>query len=736
MATDAVDQFLEEVEELTTEPAETLDDALAKATEEFRGEDDPSARWIADGLGVSPDTLLRVVPGKEAGEDCEQVFYVVMAKGLSIASRADGLRTYAAGVLTEKVGVDDLHDTMAELHLAELGGAETLDETADALYEGLSEWVLLAEGIPPTPGTPEKIEYLDPSKPGKALETDELSLVSLELHEFLVSDVIDKEALKGLRAPAVVPGDSLANGLPEVRGTPGRDVFGRAIEPGLRTDKSRMEVGLHVSVSEEGHFRAERYGYMCLIEGRLSVLSPLWVSPDEMKVYLVILDERPQPVTVEMLQQCLADMGIVSGIDQDKLAERAAALQGGEHKKGMFLVAEGTAPVHGQDASVEILVDLERRAGKVLDDGSMDFRDVNFTPSVSASQLIARLTPARQGTDGTDVRANTLDATDGEEKALKAGDNVRTEREGAIELYFSTIDGAVRYEKDEIAAVELLVVKGDISFATGNLHFAGEVMVDGSVLQGFSVKAGGPVTITGTVEAAALVAAKGDVTVGKGILGRKTRVVSEGTAQAQFVQEASVLAKGDILLGNYAYHAQLQCGGKLVVSRGAGSNGGSIMGGQTWALGGVETHMIGNKAGSDTLVVSGVNQEQVRKLDKIGSGLEASTQHIAQILTRFGLSQIDMTQIKNMLAASTGPRRRILVRQAQQLGKLAQVYQSLLAEKSAVEVELNGAGAAEIKVSSTVYPGVLVRIGDHRRKIVEEIKAARFHVEDDKLLTN
>jgi len=43
---------------------------------------------------------------------------------------------------------------------------------------------------------------------------------------------------------------------------------------------------------------------------------------------------------------------------------------------------------------------------------------------------------------------------------------------------------------------------------------------------------------------------------------------------------------------------------------------------------------------------------------------------------------------------------------------------------------------AQIKVSGTVYPGTTVRIGDHRRKMVEEAKGARFHVQEDKLLAN
>ena len=454
-----------------------------------------------------------------------------------------------------------------------------------------------------------------------------------------------------------------------------------------------------------------------------------------MKVYLVLLDEHAQPVTIEMLQQCLIDLEVVAGVDEEKLHSKVAEIREGRHSRGMFLIAEGSAPVDGRDAEVEILIDVERRAGKELDDGSIDFREVNFTASVRVNEIVARHSPATRGTAGTDVRANTLEASDGEERNLKVGDNVRVEKEGGTELFISTIDGALRYENEEVSVIELLVLKGDVSFNTGNLNFGGEVVIDGSVIQGFSVKAGGDITITGTVEAGATVASRGSVTVGNGIVGRKTKVVSQGAVQAQFVQEATVMTGKDLSLGNYSYHAQLHCSGKLTISKGVGSQGGSVMGGQVWALRGIDVHIAGTKSSSETILVCGVNQEQVRKLDKIGGGLESCSEHITRILNRFGLTQIDMTQIRNMLAASTGPRRKILAHQSKQLGKLAQVYQSLLAEKKAIEDELEEISeGAEIKVKGSLFPGAIVRIGDRRRKIVEEAQGVRFHIEDDKLV--
>lgn len=733
MGTDSIDEFLADFEGLDESEVPDLEQILEEVTEGARGTDDPGARNVASAMGVPADAVVRVVGGKEAGPDRGEVFYTFMHEGVGVAVRQDGLRAYVTDLLEETDRAAAVRGTLAKLNISLSVNGE-LPRLGDALAAASSCWVPVAEGRAPIPGSPKTIEYLNPAKPEEPLAADMLSLMSIELFEFLMSDSVDKEALKRLQTIGVVPGDLVARGVPVVKGEAGTDVFGREVSPGLETEQSKMEVGISVSVDEDGAYRAQRFGYLCLLEGRVSVLSPLWISADGMKAYLVLLDESAHPVTPEMLHQCLTDSGVVFGINDEKVERKAAEIREGTQERGMFLIAEGQPQAEGEDAQIEIEVDLERRAGKIQDDGSIDFREVNFTPSINANQLVAKRRPATRGTPGKDVKGNVLEAGDGEDKPLKAGKNMRVEREGATELYFSTIDGAVRYERDELFAVEQLFVKGDVSFHTGNLNFGGEVVVDGSILQGFSVRAGGSLTITGTVEAGATVGVRGDVTVGKGIVGRKTKVVAGGSVQAQFVQEATVISGGDMVLGNYAYHAQIQCGGKLTVKSGAGTRGGSLMGGQTWAIRGIEAHLVGTKAGSETIVVCGVNQEQVRKLDKGNAGLEVCSEHITKILKSFGLTQIDMTQIKNMLAASTGPRRKILSQRAHQLGKLAQITQQLLAQKKLLEEELEDSSGAEIKVARTVFPGTTIRIGDYRRKIVDEMKGARFHVADEKLM--
>ena len=489
-------------------------------------------------------------------------------------------------------------------------------------------------------------------------------------------------------------------------------------------------------LSPEGDYRAERLGYVCLEGTQLSVLSPLWIDSDNMHVYWFVLDEQTQPVTPEMIQQCLVDLGVVEGIQEEKIKDLSFRLKQDKHECGGFLIAAGTKPQEGEDAQVELQVELERRAGQERPDGSIDFREVNFAPNVTAGQFVAQRIPATQGTPEKDVKGHVLEARNGEDQLLKAGENIQVSREdGGIEKFSVMIAGILRRRDDELSAVELLTLAEDVSFNTGNLDFNGEIYIDGSVVQGFSVKSEGDITISGTVEAGAAVISQGNISIGRGIVGRRTKVVARGSMRAQFVQEARVIAGEDILLGNYAYHAHLRAGSRISVSKGTGSRGGSIMGGQTWVRQGMDLHIAGTPAGIATFLVAGLEPDQAEQLDKLKRSIETAQEHILRILKKFVMTRIDLTQIRNMIAAATGPRRKILAHYARQLGQLAKMHQQKLNERKQLEEKIGTASEnTEILVRDQAYAGVVVRMGEHQRKLADDLQASRFHLADGELV--
>ncbi len=558
------------------------------------------------------------------------------------------------------------------------------------------------------------VELLDPRKPGESLSFEELASTSIGLEVLYGADKIDPQAIGPVKAMAAAQGEILARAAEAAGNTP---------EPGER-----------VVLTREGEYRAERYGYVCLVDGAVSVRSPVWMDDNHMHAYWLVLDPEPHPVREEMIRQWLDDLGIVVGIRADKIADLVTSIRSGSHKRGLYLIAVGQEPRHGEDAQVEVLVDTQRRAGKVRADGSVDFREVNFTPTAGPGQLIAWRTPATQGTAGLDVRGNALPAEDGENRELRAGGNVEVKQSADKEEYYSKIAGMLRLAENVLTVAELLSIGGDVDFHTGNLKFSGEVYVSGSIARGFSVKAGADVTVGGALEPGATVSTRGDIAVGQGIVGRKTRVFAGGSVSAQHAQEATITAGKDISLGSYAYHANLRAGGKVVIARSQGDRGGSIMGGKTWGRQGIETHTAGTLHGMASVLVAGLSPAQAKELDRIHTSITVSNTQMERILNRFEMQTIDLTQIKNLIKAATGPARKVLARRAHQLGQVVQSHQQLLARQKEMREQLGAGRKTEIKVWDRAFPGVTVRLREHQRELVEELEAPRFRIVEEKLV--
>jgi uncharacterized protein (DUF342 family) len=312
---------------------------------------------------------------------------------------------------------------------------------------------------------------------------------------------------------------------------------------------------------------------------------------------------------------------------------------------------------------------------------------------------------------------------------LEAGRNiVKKIAEGGIVEFYAKSEGMLKHKGKEIWVVEVLRVDGDVGFNTGNLKFGGDICIKGNIGPGFSVKAGGDVVIAGTVEQGATVISQGDVKIGKGIIGRKTRVTALGDIRTQFVQEATVQTARNISIGNYAMQPFLRAGG-IKVSQGEGRRGGSIVGGECWGLRGIDVFFAGNAASTKTILNAGMDLMMAQKMDDLNVQLNESNTQIQRILDRFGLERLDVAQIQHMLAASTGGKRKVLANSARKLGEFVQANQKLASEKKAIEAKASaGLKDAKIIVRSTIYPGVRVRLGDFQRVIQDEMTSPRFHL--------
>jgi uncharacterized protein (DUF342 family) len=675
-------------------------------------------RWIARALGESHRALSLFVTGSQTGGAQGALYYRISLKGIEVAVSQDGLRACLLGMPAEDA-IEEVTDLLKSHGLQEVHIGQG-DETSTV-------WIEVSHGQAPVPTQARGFFYCQPGQPEQPLDAAELQKNSAELMRLLLPEAIDRGQLEESHALAVLPGQVVSRFEVGEQGAPGQDVFGRLLHPPLTLPQSQVFPGPGIASMPPGEWQADRYGYLCLAENQLSVVPPIHLPPDDLHAYWVVLDRQPHAVSAEMILQCLQDQGIVGGIASERIGQLANQVRLGTCKRGMYIIAQGTPPDPGQEAQLEILAKSTSQPAKAR---SL----VAFAEEVQPNQLVARRTPYKPGKPGRDVKGHPMPPPPDTSHPIRAGKGVRLEQDGELENYFATAAGTLKLANDElsVSSTPLLSVDKDVGIATGNLQFQGDVNIQGSVQRGFSVKATGDILIGGQVEEGCVVATRGNIAIGGGVLGRRTKVVAQGSVQAMFVEDATMAAGRNIVVER-VNRGRLRAGNRVMIS-GRGSEGGSVVGGQVWALRRIDLSVAGSPDGALTSLAVGTNmavgvtEEQAEKLDRMQRFLEQSGKQMAQLLERLGISRIDPVQIRSLIQAASEQRRKILLHYTRQLGRLAQLHQQVVGELQVIEEQISKAGELEIRVRDRVYPGVNIRLGSHQLNLEEVHRAVRFRV--------
>jgi len=318
-------------------------------------------------------------------------------------------------------------------------------------------------------------------------------------------------------------------------------------------------------------------------------------------------------------------VGVRKGFSKEhlvKLAQQAA------QEKPLTLVtlqiATGKSAVSGKDAIIKPLVESAQSRilrPKERENGSVDMRDLGDIVCVRVGEAIAEKTPLTLGERGYTVTGTTLEPEPGNDIVLVPGDGTSISKKNENILISQRV-GLPKIIPNGMEVDEVYKVK-NVDVATGNINFAGSVIIEGDVNEGMKVIASGDITVGGFVESA-LIEAGGDVTISGGIIGHKHDV--EETKITDVEMSVTVNTKGD-LYAKYCQYAQITCGknihiekqllhslinvnGSIRVGTDDKSNG-ILIGGYIIAGGYVSAGIVGATAGSNTTISF---EHQVAKL--------------------------------------------------------------------------------------------------------------------------
>ncbi len=185
------------------------------------------------------------------------------------------------------------------------------------------------------------------------------------------------------------------------------------------------------------------------------------------------------------------------------------------------LTVRGCEPVDGEDGYIKLFFDFKLQPGRLLPDGSMDFREVNRFPQASKDQLVFRIFEPSSGTEGTDVLGFPIMAKAGKPAPVKVKDGFYTKDDFDPETsrrvwdYYAKkagiiicgFEGSPCEENLRKISIKNQIKVKDIDFNTGNfkgvsneLRCKADLVVEGDIRGCFAVIIDGSLMVKGAVE--------------------------------------------------------------------------------------------------------------------------------------------------------------------------------------------------------------------------------------------
>ena len=353
-------------------------------------------------------------------------------------------------------------------------------------------------------------------------------------------------------------------------------------------------------------------------------------------------------MNVQEIIRDLTAKGVKAGVDQDEILK---FFQNRAYCTD-FVLAKGKEPVDGQDARIEYYFNTDvNLKPKKNEDGSVDYRELNVISHIKEGDLLAKLFP----------------------------------------------------EDGKVFVSDVYEVPADVDNSTGNIDYPGNVTVRGNVKGGFSIIAKGDIVVEGVVEDA-LIQAGGQIIVKRGIHGMTKGILqAQGNVICKFIENATIISGGYVETDSIL-HSKVSAATEVRVS---GKNG-FITGGVIRAGSLVEAQTIGSSLGAGTRIEVGVDPEKKERYVKVQEELlqlNKTIEQIRTILTTYG------EKLKN--------KEKLDQEKIQYVEQLMRAFKEKEAQRTPLEHEyerlqsiLNGSSNARVKVSKTLYAGVIVNITD------------------------
>ena len=439
------------------------------------------------------------------------------------------------------------------------------------------------------------------------------------------------------------------------------------------------------------------------------------VSDDAMTVWL-LLGQPPQNSAgyeTKNIMAYLKKEGILFGISEETINDILIRRRYGIE----IVVAKGKPMVEGRDGYYEYKFSPEsHRAPKVLPDGSVDYTSMHMLQNVRAGEVLAIYHHAVQGEDGRDVYGKLQKPAVAKEKPPMRGRNI-TNQEDNRDVYISTIDGKVEVKDDRIDIQNTHEIQGDVDLIIGKIEFFGDIIINGNVEAGVTLRAGRNIVIRGTAEAVMMYAG-GDIILERGVQGgQKGKLSARGNVFAEFIEHCTVEAGGDVQ-ANALMNSKVLAGGSVILT----GKRGRIIGGYTHGMKGIQAVSIGNMSEVHTVVHAGFEAKTYEELLKLSVEEQEVSDELRQVLEEMAMI-IKNRQQKGASSKSLDMKLPVLNKKKDELfEQLDKIRSDIAFTRELID---KGRGSV-IEVNGPIYRGVIVSIENMQMPVEDNTSFMRY----------
>ena len=517
--------------------------------------------------------------------------------------------------------------------------------------------------------------------------------------------------------------EAVSRGLndPEIFGHLGAN-FTADNEPLLTMPNDKLEVKFGNGVEWDLGtltYRSTIPGYVSYENNQIEIFSMLYIPEDAASCSIII---PPRKATRFVLNKLFItnhfySRGIKAPVFEEKVDEAVFAFE--NNTGGLFLLTEGKAPMHGKNAVVKLAVTVEKIAGREDETGKIDYRERKTVHNVLLGDLIATYEPPQEPIPGKDIFDKSIQPKKFNIPTYTMGKNLVLKQEtGEIT---AGINGMLQITEDKTINISSQqIINGDVDLNTGNLDVNGDLLIEGNILPGFSIKASGDIEVKGNVEESS-VDCKGNLLVHGGIVGSDaSKIIVEKNCQIGFVRNGNLQVKGDIKISQFVMNSNIISNGCLS----AVENKGSILGGTVCTANGIEILVSGNRNALKTELITGINSDRERRLRELADLMNTSKENIKKLKNAMGDQYFkDPAAFLKRLPPNKIPVfKEIILNLKKCLSQeiiLEKEYNDIVALTSEV-------ATATIKIYDMANEGTALQIGKTRRELTRPVAATEF----------